>query len=186
MVWWHCSVCIAYTSVNIHIDPLSLINPLSTEYEVAHCLDISRPKVLAADVSTWPTLYAAAKRQNLSELKGISFDDAPCPAPNVCILSTHNFRDIDWFKASTLYELCSQRQRLPAFDLSQKDSREHTGVVCFSSGTSGKAKGVELSHYNLVASMLGCRTTDPIYWNGNIRSVFFAPLCHIYGESRFA
>lgn len=29
--------------------------------------------------------------------------------------------------------------------------------------------------------MLGLRATDPVYWNANIRSVFFAPLCHIYG-----
>ena len=68
-------------------------------------------------------------------------------------------------------------------DLSGRDSRDHTAVVCFSSGTSGKAKGVELSHYNLVASMVGIRSTDPTLWNGSIRGVFFAPLCHIYGTS---
>lgn len=79
--------------------------------------------------------------------------------------------------------LFSQERSLPAFDLSQRDSRDHTAVVCFSSGTSGKAKGVELSHYNLVASMLAIRATEPAYWASNIRGIFFAPLCHIYGAS---
>lgn len=87
-------------------------------------------------------------------------------------------------KEISLEKLFNQNQTLPAFDLSQRDSREHTAVVCFSSGTSGKAKGVELSHYNIVASMLGIRATEPFYWASSIRGVFFAPLCHIYGKPR--
>ncbi|KAF2192398.1 acyl-CoA synthetases/AMP-acid ligases II [Zopfia rhizophila CBS 207.26] len=143
-----------------------LVNPLSTEYEVAHCLDISQPKVLAADANTWSTLFAAAKsKQNLGGLKGISIDGAQCSLSNAVSMS----------------QLFNQQQTLAPFDLSRRDSREHTAVVCFSSGTSGKAKGVELSHYNLVASMLDLRATDPMYWNASISGVFFAPLCHIYG-----
>jgi hypothetical protein len=53
----------------------SLINPLSTEYEVAHCLDVAQPEFLAADASTRPTLHAAAKRQGLVHLTSISVDD---------------------------------------------------------------------------------------------------------------
>ncbi|KAH7119862.1 acyl-CoA synthetases/AMP-acid ligases II [Dendryphion nanum] len=142
-----------------------LINPLSTEYEIAHCLDISKPAVVAADSSTWPTLSKAAKSHCMPALKVISIDDNHVTSQNTTSLSA----------------LFDQKKSLPPFDLSKRDSREHTAVVCFSSGTSGKAKGVELSHYNVVASMLGLRATDPVYWNANIRSVFFAPLCHIYG-----
>ncbi|KAF2651222.1 acyl-CoA synthetases/AMP-acid ligases II [Lophiostoma macrostomum CBS 122681] len=142
-----------------------LINPLSTEYEVAHCLDVARPKFLASDASTRPTLHSAAKRQGLPHLTSISVDDISG----------------DFSSQHTLSSLFSHQELIPPFDLSERDSREHTAVVCFSSGTSGKAKGVELSHYNVVASMLGMRATDPTYWNANIRSVFLAPLCHIYG-----
>ncbi|OAG10739.1 amp dependent CoA ligase [Paraphaeosphaeria sporulosa] len=142
-----------------------LINPLSTEYEVAHCLEVSQPKVLAADSDTWPTLYGAAKRQDLTRLPTISLHGAQSPFDESC-------------SADSLFD---QKASLPAFDLSQRDGREHTAVVCFSSGTSGKAKGVELSHYNLIASMLGVRATEPNYWSASIRGVFFAPLCHIYG-----
>ncbi|KAF2691795.1 acyl-CoA synthetases/AMP-acid ligases II [Lentithecium fluviatile CBS 122367] len=142
-----------------------LINPHSTEYEMANCLDISRPKVLAADASTWPTLSTAAQRQGLYGLNSIALHRA-----NSTLL-----------EAIPLENLFDQESSLPSFDLSQRDSREHTAVVCFSSGTSGKAKGVELSHYNLVASMLSARATITSFWSADIRGVFFAPLCHIYG-----
>jgi long-subunit acyl-CoA synthetase (AMP-forming) len=143
-----------------------LVNPLSTEYEVAHYLEVSRPKVLAADTATWPTLFGAAKRPNLAALQTISLHGAQSP----------------FDREVSAEKLFDQNASLPAFDLSQRDSREHTAVVCFSSGTSGKAKGVELSHYNLVATMLSIRATEPFYWSAGIRGVFFAPLCHIYGK----
>lgn len=159
-----------------------MINPLSTEYEVAHCLDVSQPKVLAADVSTWATLSGAAKRTGFAGLKTISLHDSQPPFQDV--RSWILFLDIaNREEVCHLAKLLSQKESLAAFDLSNKDSREHTAVVCFSSGTSGKAKGVELSHYNLVASMLGIRATEPFYWAASIRGVFFAPLCHIYGTS---
>jgi 4-coumarate--CoA ligase len=55
--------------------------------------------------------------------------------------------------------------------------------VCFSSGTSGKPKGVELTHFGLIASLAGIRSSDPSFYNAENRGVFFAPLCHIYGNT---
>jgi long-subunit acyl-CoA synthetase (AMP-forming) len=78
--------------------------------------------------------------------------------------------------------LFDQKDSLPAFDLSQRDSRDFTAAVCFSSGTSGKAKGVEISHYNFIATLLSARASTPPLYSGDIRGVFFAPLCHIYGQ----
>jgi len=74
------------------------------------------------------------------------------------------------------------KDKHPVFDLSKGDNREHTAVVCFSSGTLGKPKGVELTHYNLIASLAGIRSSDPSFYNSENRGVFFAPLCHIYGK----
>ena len=75
---------------------------------------------------------------------------------------------------------------LPVFDLSNLDGREHTAVVCFSSGTSGNTKAVELSHHNLISSLGGIRSSDPMFYNSESREVFFAPLCHIYGKSNLS
>ena len=78
--------------------------------------------------------------------------------------------------------ILSESAELPIFDLSERDNREFTAVVCFSSGTSGKPKAVELTHCNLIASLAGIRSTDPTFYHSGIRGVFFAPLCHIYGQ----
>ncbi|KAF2814999.1 acyl-CoA synthetases/AMP-acid ligases II [Mytilinidion resinicola] len=143
-----------------------LVNPLSTSYEVAHCLGISEPKILVADSSTWPTLCGT-----MSLSVGIVFP-SHLPLPRI---------EIDSFQAIRLPNIFQTNNALPPMDLSERDSREHTACVCFSSGTSGKAKGVELSHYNLVATMAGIRPSDTTLWNETISQVFFAPLCHIYG-----
>ncbi|PSN69819.1 acetyl-CoA synthetase-like protein [Corynespora cassiicola Philippines] len=147
-----------------------LINPLSTEYEVVNYLEISRPSVLAGDASTWPALLAAASRQDLLVDKSISIDGKDLNVQNII----------------TLNHLFSQQESLPPFDLTGRDAKHYTAVVYFSSGTSGKAKGVELSHYNIVAHMLALRATSPSYWNASVRGVFFAPLCHIYGLMKVA
>ncbi|KAF2501251.1 acyl-CoA synthetases/AMP-acid ligases II [Lophium mytilinum] len=143
-----------------------LVNPLSTSYEVAHCLGISEPKILVADSSTWPTLFTASQTVPAAgTFATLSLDAGPCPFPS----------------AIRLPQIFQTNNALPPLDLSERDSRDYTACVCFSSGTSGKAKGVELSHYNLVASMAGIRSSDTTLWNETIRQVFFAPLCHIYG-----
>lgn len=62
-----------------------LINPLSTEHEAAHCMNVSQPRILAADASTWPALYGAANRQGLSKLQVISMHNTQSPFQNVRI-----------------------------------------------------------------------------------------------------
>jgi 4-coumarate--CoA ligase len=67
------------------------------------------------------------------------------------------------------------------FDLSQQDNRKVPACMCFSSGTSGKPKGVVLSHYSLIAYCLSLRATSPTTYHSGIREVWFPPLAHIYG-----
>ncbi|KAM0277422.1 hypothetical protein ACHAQH_005784 [Verticillium albo-atrum] len=53
--------------------------------------------------------------------------------------------------------------------------------MCFSSGTSGKPKGVILSHHNLIAQLVIVRATNPSTYNFRIREPFFPSFAHIYG-----
>ena len=53
--------------------------------------------------------------------------------------------------------------------------------MCFSSGTSGKPKGVVLSHHNLIAYLLGVRSTNPFVHNCRTKEVFFPSFAHVYG-----
>ena len=60
-------------------------------------------------------------------------------------------------------------------DLSGKDNRKIPAAVVFSSGTSGKPKGVQWSHYGVIAHLLSNRAAQPETANGREREVFFAP-----------
>lgn len=57
-----------------------------------------------------------------------------------------------------------------------EDNLSIAAMMCFSSGTSGKPKGVLLSHYNLIAYMLTLRSTTPSTTNIRSKEVFF-PSC---------
>lgn len=72
------------------------------------------------------------------------------------------------------------------YDLSLSDNRDITAIICFGSGTSGKPKGVELSHHSIIASLACLRVSDLVFLSSESRSVFFAPICHIFGQCSLA
>ncbi|KAJ5650412.1 AMP dependent CoA ligase [Penicillium longicatenatum] len=72
-------------------------------------------------------------------------------------------------------------ESIPPYDLQGKSSKDVPSTICFSSGTTGKMKGVQLSHYNLVMNSIIMRASMPVRVNSNVREVFFAPYCHCYG-----
>lgn len=53
--------------------------------------------------------------------------------------------------------------------------------MCFSSGTSGNPKGVQLSHHNIIAQLLTLRATNPFAHSIRMREAFFPSFSHIYG-----
>jgi long-subunit acyl-CoA synthetase (AMP-forming) len=48
-------------------------------------------------------------------------------------------------------------------------------MIVFSSGTTGKIKGVQLSHYNIVSNLIQTRISMPSLANHASREVFFPP-----------
>ncbi|KAF2794516.1 acyl-CoA synthetases/AMP-acid ligases II [Melanomma pulvis-pyrius CBS 109.77] len=142
---------------------IALMNFLSTEADFFHYFTICKPKLVAIDPSLHDMTVRALKR--VPSLGRVDIISLGGPHP-------------DLVNYPSAFE---NKRRLPIFDLSLGDNRNHTAAICFSSGTSGNPKGVELSHYNLIASLGGIRSTDPAFYNSESRCVFFAPLCHIYG-----
>lgn len=60
------------------------------------------------------------------------------------------------------------------------DPEATCAAILLSSGTTGRAKAVMLSHYNLVAACLQLRSDNPANWRGSQREIFFPPLSHVY------
>ncbi|KAK2775857.1 phenylacetyl- ligase [Colletotrichum kahawae] len=75
----------------------------------------------------------------------------------------------------------SKENPVPTFNLSTRDNRKVPAGMCFSSGTSGKPKGVVFSHHNLIAYLLTLRATNPFTHNAYMREAFFPSFAHIYG-----
>ncbi|OAA57615.1 acyl-CoA synthetases/AMP-acid ligases II [Niveomyces insectorum RCEF 264] len=147
----------------------SAINALATAYELKHYFAIAKPTIIAVDAAMLPKVKEALTDSSLAVI------------PKIIIIedSRHNkVSDLPQFPRDFVR---FQSQSLPAYDLSRRDNRTIMAGMCFSSGTSGKPKGVMLSHHNIIASMLCSRTTNPFMNNAHLREVFFPPFCHIYG-----
>lgn len=76
----------------------------------------------------------------------------------------------------SIAELIQQSRRPPEVVF---DSATHLAVLPYSSGTTGKAKGVMLSHLNLVANIAQTDPMLPKYENKAVLAVL--PFFHIYG-----
>lgn len=76
--------------------------------------------------------------------------------------------------------LSAATKPLPAFDLGGKSAKETPSTICFSSGTTGKMKGVLMSHYNLVANIMQLRTSLPARLNSSVREVWFTPCMGVF------
>lgn len=76
----------------------------------------------------------------------------------------------------------------PATDLvsiEPSESNERLSFMCFSSGTTGRAKGVMTTHRNMVSNLQQWHVHFPEDVRGNETYVTFLPLSHIYGLTNY-
>jgi acyl-coenzyme A synthetase/AMP-(fatty) acid ligase len=145
------------------------INAVATSHELVHYFEISRPKAIAVDANLYPKVQAALKMSTNLQVQPrvLLIEDGSASVP-----SGHPVfpRDIMAFSAGR-----------PPLDLTYRDNRNVPAAMCFSSGTSGKPKGVLLSHHNLIAYSLVLRASTPLIGNFKQVEVFYPPFPHIYG-----
>jgi len=76
----------------------------------------------------------------------------------------------------------------PATDIlsiEPREAKEHLSFMCFSSGTTGRAKGVMTTHRNMVSNIQQWFVHFPEDVKGHSTYVNFLPLSHIYGLTNY-
>ncbi|GAB7354598.1 hypothetical protein MBLNU459_g5039t1 [Dothideomycetes sp. NU459] len=139
------------------------INYMASTFELGHYLSIAGAKLIVAGPAHCGRIKEAISASNgalksptVIELGGTSSTSFPSSVLNIA-------------------------EPIAPLDLSGVDNRKVPAAVVFSSGTSGKPKGVQWSHHNVIAQMLSSRTGNPEATNSSAREVFFAPFAHTFG-----
>ncbi|KAL2820971.1 amp dependent CoA ligase [Aspergillus cavernicola] len=143
------------------------LNTSATQDDISHILKIVQPTHVATIEEKLSAVQAALASQSMTNTKILT---VRCKVD-----SLPQFPDDIIGQTAT--------ESLSPFDLQGRNSKEVPSTICFSSGTTGKMKGVQLSHYNLVMNSMIMRASMPVRVNSTVREVFFAPYCHIYGLS---
>ncbi|KAJ5974292.1 amp dependent CoA ligase [Penicillium waksmanii] len=143
------------------------LNTSATRDDISHVLKLVQPTHVATIEEKLSVVQDALASQSMTNTKilTVNFKEGNLPQfPN----------DIIGKRAT---------ETISPHGLQGKNGKDVVSTICFSSGTTGKMKGVQLSHYNLVMNSITMRASMPIRVNSAVREVFFAPYCHIYGLS---
>ncbi|CAN9128785.1 unnamed protein product [Alternaria alternata] len=172
----HIFVPVAYLGIVGSKRIFSGANPAYTVSEMIHQVANTEAKFILAHPTLIKAAVAAAKGAGLPEGRVHLFSDEPCAPVEGC----KDWRDMLPSPAE------SKTYRFPT--LSAHEAATTTATVNYSSGTTGLPKGVEVSHYNLIANLE--QTIFMRYlnkpWNADTRPretwIGFLPLYHAYGQ----
>jgi acyl-CoA synthetase (AMP-forming)/AMP-acid ligase II len=139
----------------------SPVNPLYTEHEVAHQLKDAGARFLVTVPQFLEKATAAAREAGIEEL--FVFEKAGA-------------EDDEINGATPFSSLLESDGDFPTVAI---NPREDLVALPYSSGTTGLAKGVMLTHHNLVANM--CQMEGLQYFNQDDTLICVLPLFHIYG-----
>ncbi|EKM61281.1 uncharacterized protein PHACADRAFT_168715 [Phanerochaete carnosa HHB-10118-sp] len=145
-------------------------NPAYSAEELAHQLTLSESRLLVAHATSLAAAQAAAQSAGIPPEQIIVLGSKPPGSPH-----------------STVEELIvSGLSRLPAFverRLAPGEARKKLAFLCFSSGTTGKPKAVEVSHYSMLANIIQmrqCIGKPPRYQTGDV-ILGVLPFFHVFG-----
>jgi acyl-CoA synthetase (AMP-forming)/AMP-acid ligase II len=136
---------------------VTTLNPLYTVDEVAHQLNDAAAKYLLTISAFLENAKAAAARSNVQEI--FTFDPIEGATPFASLLNSDG--------------------TLPNVDI---DPADDIAVLPYSSGTTGLAKGVMLTHRNIVANIVQCEgITGVDVVSSKDRIIGLLPFFHIFG-----
>lgn len=153
-----------------------IVSPANPEYtadELAHQISDSGARLLATQMILLPRARKAAKLAGLPESAIILLNDERDPDRHF-----KHFTSIRSFAGAN--QQCRAKVTNPEKDLC---------FLVYSSGTTGKPKGVMLSHRNIIAHLMQMKVgeQDNLGWNKGVDGsgdtvLAFLPFFHIYGK----
>jgi 4-coumarate--CoA ligase len=150
------------------------INHAIVASEIAHGLAVTRPEYIVVYGPVLPKIEEAIK---VAE-RELASQKVAWKAPSVMTIvervlaSAHKHIPDDFTSKKTL--------PIPQY----ADTRERLATIHLSSGTTGKPKGVELTHYNFVSNCKQLEAHDAAQFHRGSRIVGFTPYVHI-GNTTF-
>lgn len=140
-------------------------NPAYTPKELAYQLEMTNAKIIIAHSSNVESALAAADLVGLPKSNVFVFGDK---AVNGCLPYKQVF-------------LTSER-KASIIKMTAQEAKDTVAFLCFSSGTTGKSKGVMTTHTNMTSNMLQFISVDGKFVNGNKdRMIGVLPFFHIFG-----
>lgn len=133
------------------------VNPMYKSSELVYILQDTKASVLIVFDQLYPVVEQIMDQVNLADVITVSFNGS-----------------------CTFTELLEdQGDQVPDIVI---DPKEDVAVLQYTGGTTGRAKGAMLTHYNIVANTLQSAATSKVTTNfGEERVLGIIPLFHVYG-----
>lgn len=150
----------------------TLASPALTAFELAWLVQSSLPKVIITTIQTLETVQSAISSIVDEHLKNVLLKVA------IYVVDLNKERSKagtnDW--KQLLH--CRPLKKPAAFTV--EECRNRAALILWSSGTTGRSKGVVLSHHALTTSVASLWHVFPS-WAGNERFLGIAPFYHVFG-----
>lgn len=174
----------SYYGLKISAQQISqLANPGYSYDELVHHIKDSRPRVLVVGKSIFDVAKKAAVECGIDDY-------------NIYIME-----EDDHGEYKSIWSLAGKEELEPRH-LSPQEANQRTAFMCYSSGTTGKAKGgitfffalksilpiydiVETTHYNLTSAVMQQVAQEPDFDGDSARWLAILPLYHMYGAMFF-
>ncbi|KAG2235180.1 hypothetical protein BDF21DRAFT_456100 [Thamnidium elegans] len=145
---------------------VSPANPAYTSSELAYQLQMTSAKILIAHETNVEIAVKAADMVGLSRSR-------------IFVFGKNQVQGIDpWF------QVFMGERRATLISLTAQEAKETVVYLCFSSGTTGKSKGVMTTHANITANILQYEGSEGASINGDKdRMLGVLPFFHIFGLS---
>ncbi|KAF2192551.1 putative amp dependent CoA ligase [Zopfia rhizophila CBS 207.26] len=148
---------------------VSPINPLLTAKDILHCMKLVQPTHIAVSAAYYEKIREVCNR----------YDGGQYSVRPQVFSVLDRIEGVKKFPEDI--EGMTPKESVQPYDLEGQSSKQVIASIIYSSGTTGKMKGVKISHYNHIINILQGRSSLPLRQNSDQRVIFFAPYCHIYG-----